>query len=166
MAPALRRAAGRAPRRLLVALVGLTLFAGIAAGLALPGSGAGTAADAPALPAEQGAPPALEWFDAPGVSPVGLWTTLGVVAAFAAVLFLLLKRARAPRGARGRLEVLDTLPLAGRRFLHLVRCGDLRLLVGSSEAGLFRVAALPPEGAEEAIEPSFAQLLDSEGARP
>jgi len=143
-----------------VALVGLTAFGGVAAGLALPGAGASPSEAAAPRPAG-----ALEWFDAPAVSPVGLWTALLVLAACGAALFLFLRKARAPRGSHGRLEVLDTLPLAGKRFLHLVRCGELRLLVGSSEAGLFRVAALPQEGADLDEGGAFADLLEREAAR-
>ncbi len=138
----------------------------------LPLAGAAESAQTPA-----GAPPPLfsdaEWnrTQAQGANPngappstanvagravFGLLLSVGAILAVAALLAVAAKRWGIRRALPGRgrhLEVIETVPLAFKRALILVRIGDQLLVIGQGEHELHQIAQLP------------ASMLDAAGAR-
>ncbi|MFY3746446.1 flagellar biosynthetic protein FliO [Anaeromyxobacter sp. Red801] len=110
----------------------------------LPAPAAADAATSPS-PAPSGpaqAPPAARALDLAGTPALGrsLAAPGLLLAALAAAALLLARRRRA---APRHVEVLETTSLGPRRALVLARVGDEVLLLGSSEAGLALLRALP-----------------------
>ncbi|MCA9323099.1 MAG: FliO/MopB family protein [Planctomycetes bacterium] len=74
---------------------------------------------------------------------------LGIFASLAAVTVLLLRmRGRLPASPRRKhderdLELLESMAIAPRRSLLLVRVGGVRRLIGSSESGLTDLGVVP-----------------------
>jgi flagellar biosynthetic protein FliO len=72
-------------------------------------------------------------------------------------------------GRRRAIRVIETAPLGGRRFLHLVEAAGKMLLVGSSDGGISLVAELdpekietpppPPPGGEGGVKKTFSDIL-------
>jgi flagellar protein FliO/FliZ len=58
------------------------------------------------------------------------------------------------------MEVLETLPLGGRRAIFLVRTLDRLLVVGASEAGLRTLCDMGPGSAHDYDAQTFAQALE------
>lgn len=82
----------------------------------------------------------------------GVWVVLCAFVVIGVVLVVLLKAGRRLGGGNGALHVVDTLPLSGRRLIHLVRCGDRKYLIGNSEKGIHYLASLPVEPAEREVD--------------
>jgi len=77
-----------------------------------------------------------------------------------------LKRQRATAAA---LEVLETLPLGGRRAVHLVRSLDRLLVIGSTDQSVSTLADLGPGSAQEYDESTLTEALagtDTESIDP
>lgn len=167
--PALAAALSRArPSRRLSAVLGLCCVLGVAAGLAAaPGGGMNArAADDVALPAGDAAAAALQDL-APPIT--GVWVTLALLVLLGGALVLLVRGGRRFAPASGALHVVDTLPLGGRRMIHLIRCDGRKYLIGNSERGIQYLASLPQDAAEREVddlapcdagEPSFPSFLD------
>jgi flagellar protein FliO/FliZ len=69
-----------------------------------------------------------------------------VLAVVFATYWLLRTYARGKRGkGDGKIEVLATTPLAPNRSVHLLRVGDVLILVGSAEGGITRLKTYSPE---------------------
>jgi flagellar protein FliO/FliZ len=78
---------------------------------------------------------------------VGLAIVLGVIYG---LYWLLRSHARARGGGTDeRIAVVASTGLGQNRTLHLVRCGDELLLVGSAEGGISRLGSYPAELADE-----------------
>lgn len=85
---------------------------------------------------------------------IGMLASLGVVIGTIVLLrFALLRLGFAPAQARqgGRIRIVETTTLAPKLQLHLVEIEGRRLLLGSTESGIRRLASLPavPSQAEE-----------------
>ncbi len=167
--PALGAALARArPSRRLGAALGLCCVLGVAAGLAAAprGDASARAAADMVLPQEDAAAAALKDL-APSLT--GVWVTLGLFVLLGGGLVLLLRGGRRFAAANGVLHVVDTLPLGGRRMIHLIRCDGRKYLIGNSERGIHYLASLPQDAAEREVddlaadersEPSFPSFLD------
>jgi len=133
-----------------VALIG-TLHPATAAG------GAGPAASAPA--ASPSATSAFSLTDS-GIN----WPDLMVKGTIVLVLLFITLRVLGRTGAGapkrgGRLEVLESRPLAPKASLHLVAIGDRRLVVGLTPSGMVALAEL--DAAELETEAATAPAADA-----
>jgi flagellar biogenesis protein FliO len=66
--------------------------------------------------------------------------------------------------ATGPIRLVGQLPLDGRRFIYLVRVGDLVFVVGVGEGGFTKLgemksSELPAAGGAETESPAFAKIL-------
>ncbi len=139
---------------------------------------ADVARDAPALGVRSETPLGAAAPGMPGLAPAfdGLGTVTVFLIALLAATLLLVKRGAKTGPKNGQVRVVDTVPLGGRRLIHLVRCGDRRYLIGNSERGIHflasvepvledggRVEELPPEEDREG-EPTFDDVFRTFGA--
>lgn len=111
---------------------------------------AGLASMRPAIPTLA---PAFEGF---GTVTVFLVLLLGAS-------LLLLKRGARPGPKNGQVRVVDTVPLGGRRLIHLVRCGDRRYLIGNSERGIHFLASVESISDSDAVPAAVESRPDREG---
>lgn len=117
---------------------------------------------------------------APASAPVGegygelLWMSIGLLAAIGVIAVVAVRLFGGGRMLRrgsggGLLEVIARQPLEPRRSLYVVRVGERRLLVGTSELGVTMLTELEGGGAEEPSErqpaPSFAALVKDAARR-
>jgi flagellar biogenesis protein FliO len=171
----------RARRRAIAVLCAAAAFGGLAGLVLLQDDGLGAAARTGTPPAAE--PAATVAADAapalPSLGPSlgGLWAVLAVFVVLGVATILVARRAGGRRVATGAVHLVDTLPLGGRRMIHLVRCGPRRYLIGNSEQGIQYLASLPAEAHERAVddaaadgdeaaaggEPPFASLLRGVG---
>lgn len=89
--------------------------------------------------------------------------TLLAVCALAVALLFGARRVGVGRSF-GPLQVRAHLPLEARRAVYLISVGNRVLVVGSSEAGMVKLADLPASDVPEVIPPkarSFADVLAS-----
>ena len=107
-------------------------------------------------------------------SMTGIWVTLVLFMLLGLALILLLGKHRRFRPGNGSLHVVDTIPLGGRRLIHLIRCGDRKYLIGNSEKGINYLATLPSDPLEKEVEQehrraegelTFDELLATGGPR-
>ena len=94
--------------------------------------------------------------------PLDLLSKAAIVVALLYVTLRVLRRLQGgtTRGA-GRIQVLESRPLAAKASLHLVEVGDRRLVVGLTPAGMVSLAEL---GADDLPDPDPAAQLA--GSRP
>ena len=106
---------------------------------------------------------------------IGMLASLGVVVGAIVLLRFALLRfgfALAPARQGGHIRIVETATLAPKLQLHLVEIEGRRLLLGSAESGIRRLASLPAEASrEEAAGPEVGQgesheSVDARGARP
>ncbi len=118
----------------------------------------GTIDDPPARPAAATAD------GVPDIAPSlgGLWIAVIVFGAIGLVAVYAIKGGIRFRPSSGVLHVVDTLPLGGRRLIHLVRCGDRKYLIGNSERGIQYLASIPCGPEERDVEERAAAYPDSE----
>lgn len=117
---------------------------------------------------------------APASAPVGegygelLWMSIGLLAAIGVIAVVAVRlfgggRRLGRGGGGGLLEVIARQPLEPRRSLYVVRVGERRLLVGTSELGVTMLTELEGGGAEAPSErqpaPSFAALVKDAARR-
>lgn len=117
---------------------------------------------------------------APASAPVGegygelLWMSIGLLAAIGVIAVVAVRLFGGGRTLRrgsggGLLEVIARQPLEPRRSLYVVRVGERRLLVGTSELGVTMLTELEGGEAEERSEPqpapSFAALVKDAARR-
>jgi flagellar biogenesis protein FliO len=104
----------------------------------------------------------------------GVWMLLLALAAGGVVIVMVAKRNGLARAGNGQLAVVDSIALGPKRLVHLVRCGDRRFLLASSEAGVSCLASLPQEPHEAEIdalsatpgaESEFRRLLEPSGSQ-
>jgi len=69
------------------------------------------------------------------------------------------------RAARRSLQVIDVLPLGGKRQLSVVRCYDRTLVLGLGEREVRLVCELDAEAHEPETEAGFERLLEGARAR-
>jgi flagellar protein FliO/FliZ len=102
--------------------------------------------------------------EAPGGYGIALLQTIFALAAVCVLAWVVL-RWSARRGlgvGRGRIRVIERVPLEGRRSLYLIEIGERVLLVGAGEGGAPALlteldpSELPPVAAQPA---SFAELV-------
>lgn len=103
----------------------------------------------------------------------GLAIVGGILGVFTLVAFFLSARTRQRRISNGVVHLVDSLPIAPGRSVHLVRCEGRKFLIGNSERGIHFLASLPQNEVERALdavvddtaataaegEPSFESLL-------
>jgi flagellar biosynthetic protein FliO len=102
----------------------------------------------------------------PGMAVVKLMAALAVVLAIAVTAALVLKKVGVRRIMPGKgrhLEVIETVPLAFKRSVSLVRLGDQVLVIGNGEHELTHLATMPASvitsvesAAKAAVEPASA----------
>lgn len=100
---------------------------------------------------------------APGGYGVALLQTILALIAVCILAWVVLKwgARRGFGGARGRVKILERVPLDGRRSLYLIEIGDRVLLVGAGEGGAPALIAEldPKELPPVPDQPSFAELI-------
>lgn len=110
--------------------------------------------------------------DTPSLS--GVWMLLLALAAGGVAIVVAAKRTGLARAGNGQLAVVDSIALGPKRLVHLVRCGDRRYLLASSEAGVSCLASLPQELHEAEMDAvaqgpdadsEFRRMLEPAGSR-
>jgi flagellar protein FliO/FliZ len=100
---------------------------------------------------------------APGGYGVALLQTLLALIAVCILAWVVLKWSarRGFGGARGRVKILERVPLDGRRSLYLIEIGDRVLLVGAGDGGApSLITELDPKELPPAPEqPSLGDLV-------
>jgi flagellar biosynthetic protein FliO len=146
--PVTRRAALASPRRLGLG-IGATLLAGVAiVGLLNPTHAAGSGPDAAASSATAAPSAAASivgsaWGGTGGMDLLDLITKGGLVLILLFVTLRVLGRMQAANPNKGgRLDVLESRPLAAKASLHLVAVGDRRLVVGLTPNGMVALAEM------------------------
>ncbi len=92
---------------------------------------------------------------------VETFLTLVAVSLLAVVLLVGARRIGVGRPS-GPLRVVGHVPLDARRSIYAVRVGAQVIVVGASEAGLTKLAEMPPEGFPSDGEPgggAFSRVL-------
>ncbi|MFG0319733.1 MAG: flagellar biosynthetic protein FliO [Planctomycetota bacterium JB042] len=130
-----------------------------------PGASGEAGAAAPALGLRREPPAGASAPAMPGLAPAfdGLGTVTVFLVALLAATLLLVKRGAKTGPKNGQVRVVDTVPLGGRRLIHLVRCGDRRYLIGNSERGIHFLASVDPVLETEEPAPARAPEEDREG---
>lgn len=109
----------------------------------------------------------------------GLVIVGGILAVFCLGAFFLSARTRQRRISNGVVHLVDSLPIAPGRSVHLVRCEGRKFLIGNSERGIHFLASLPQNEVERALdavvddtaasetegEPTFESLLAGSSRR-
>jgi len=102
-----------------------------------------------------------------GVCALLLLATGGIAWAFRRAI----GKAWKTRAAQRSLQVLDVLPLGGRRRLSVVRCYDRTFVLGLGDKEISLVAELDPVIGQEATaaqpeaDPDFARFIETARAR-
>lgn len=160
--PVRRASVGRAgSTRRIATIACVAALAGVALiGTLHPATAAGGAG--PAATAAASAPAASSAF---GLTDSGInWPDLAVKGTIVLALLFITLRVLGRTGAGaakrgGRLEVLESRPLAPKASLHLVAIGDRRLVVGLTPSGMVALAEL--DAAELETEPATAPAADA-----
>jgi len=147
------------------------------AGLERPDAPIGDDERADAAPLTGHPAPEADTLGIPPLAPAfeGAGTVIFFLGLVLAAALLLVKRGARKRPVSGQVRVVDTVPLGGRRLIHLIRCGDRRYLIGNSERGIHFLASVDSlteeeggraESAEDTPEgqPTFEHVFGSIGA--
>jgi flagellar biosynthetic protein FliO len=122
-------------------------------------------ATATAAPTQAIVPPSGSILDTGlgGLDLIDVATKCTIVLVLLFITLRVLGRMQSAGGPKrgGRLEVLESRPLAPKASLHLVAVGDRRLVVGLTPGGMVSLAELK---ADELESPSFASELAAQEA--
>lgn len=114
-----------------------------------------------------GANPGPDWARYWGVCALLLLATVGIAWAFRRAI----GKAWKTRAAQRSLQVLDVLPLGGRRKLSVVRCYDRTFVLALGDKEISLVAELDPvigeraAAAQPAADADFARFIETARAR-
>jgi flagellar biogenesis protein FliO len=164
------------PRRVatIAGIAGLALIAFIGAFNPLPAAGGATTTDGSSTVIAGAAAAGSVWDGGMGFDVIDLAWKCGLVVVLLFITLRVLGRMQAT-GKRpgGRLEVLESRPLASKASLHLVAIGERRLVVGLTPNGMVSLAELKADelqagdfAAELAAQQIAAHAGGSAGSRP
>lgn len=156
-------------------VLALPLLVALACGIAIgakddePRATATTASADPAnasgTPTSETAKPALGKRTTPTLpetpSLTGVWMLLLALAAGGVAVVMAAKRGGFARAGNGQLAVVDSIALGPKRLVHLIRCGDRKYLVASSESGVQCLATLPQDAHEAEVD-VLAETADAD----
>lgn len=161
----LRSASFAAKAKLLILPLTAALVLGVAIGARDRDSTASASTATASEPTTEPTRPALGKRSNPTLpetpSLTGVWMLLLALAAGGVAVVVAAKRSGLARAGNGQLAVVDSIALGPKRLVHLVRCGDRRFLLASSEAGVSCLATLPQEFHEAEVD-AIAQTPDAE----